>query len=121
MNTPVDQHETNSDQRLIAGIAYGLYALALFGLLLPSIPAVIINYLKVNESLPLYASHHRWMVRTFWWGLLWTAVGTVLSLVVIGFVVLFVVWVWWLYRLIRGFLALLDNKPAIFLPPTMVG
>lgn len=116
MSTPGDQFEINSDQRMIAGIAYGLYALALFGLFLPAIAGIIINYLKVDESLPLYAAHHRWMIRTFWFGLGWSILGSILTLVLAGFVVLFVVWVWWLYRMIRGFLALLDNKP-----PTPVG
>ena len=102
--------ETNSDQRLIALIAYGLYALALFGPLVPSVAAVIINYLKADDSLPLYRSHHQWMIRTFWWALLWCVIGGVLVLILIGWAVLVAVWVWWLYRMLRGFLALLDNR-----------
>lgn len=113
MSTPGDQFATNPDQRLIAGIAYGLYGLALCGLFLPLVPAVILNYLKVDESLPLYSAHHRWMIHTFWWAIGWTILGAILLLVVIGGVVLFVVWVWWSYRLIRGFLALMENKPPV--------
>lgn len=102
-----------SDQKLIAGIAYGLYALSLFGLVLPSVAAIVINYLKRDVSTPLYRAHHQWMIRTFWWGLMWSVIGGVLSLVLIGWVVLFVVWVWWIYRLIRGFLALMENQPIV--------
>lgn len=111
METAPVAPETNSDQRLIALIAYGLYALALFGLLVPSVAAVIINYLKVDDSLPLYRSHHQWMIRTFWWALLWCVIGGILLLIVIGWAVLVATWVWWLYRMLRGFLALLDNRP----------
>lgn len=105
--------ETNSDQRLIVLIAYGLYGLALFGLLLPSIAAVILNYLKVDDSLPLYRSHHQWMIRTFWWALLWCVIGGVLAIVLIGWAVLFAAWVWWLYRMLRGVLAVLENKVVV--------
>ena len=102
-----------SDQKLVAGICYGLYALSLFGLVLPSIAAIVINYLKRDMSTPLYRAHHQWMIRTFWWGLLWSIIGGVLSLAIIGWAVLFVVWVWWIYRLIRGFLALMENLPVV--------
>ena len=97
------------EQKLIAGITYGLYALSLFGLVLPSIAAIIINYLKRDTTPPLYRAHHNWMIHTFWWGLAWSLIGGALSLIVIGWAVLFVVWVWWIYRLIRGFLALMEN------------
>lgn len=110
---PVLPPAVDADQKLIAGIAYGLYALSLFGLVLPSVAAIVINYLKRDTSTPLYRAHHQWMIHTFWWGLLWSIVGGVLSLVLIGWVVLFVVWVWWIYRLIRGFLALMENQSIV--------
>lgn len=116
MSTPPEQLPPAVDspnQKMIAGVAYGLYALSLFGLLLPCIAAIIVNYIKVDDSLPLYASHHRWMIRTFWWGLLWSAIGAVLLLVLVGWAVLVAAWVWWIYRLIRGFLALMEEKPVL--------
>ena len=109
--SPTPEIAVNPDQKTIAAIAYGLYALGLFGFLLPSIVAVIINYIKVDDSLPLYASHHRWMIRTFWWGLLWCVVGAALLMALVGFLILGVVAIWWIYRLVRGFLALSENKP----------
>ncbi len=116
MVTPGNPHAeiaTNPDQKTVAGVAYGLYALGLFGFLLPSIVAVIINYIKVDDSLPLYASHHRWMIRTFWWGLLWCVVGAALLMALVGFLILGAVAIWWIYRLVRGFLALSENKPPV--------
>lgn len=102
--------ELNGDQKTIALIAYVLYGLGVFGLVLPAIAAIIVNYIKVDDTLPLYSNHHRWMIRTFWWGLLWSFIGGALAFVGIGFVILFGVWVWWLYRIIRGALALNENK-----------
>ena len=101
----------DGNEKLIAGIAYGLYALGLFGVLVPSVIAVIINYIKVNDVPSLYQSHHRWMIRTFWWGLLWVIVGTILVWVLIGWLILAVTAIWWIYRIVRGVLALSENRP----------
>lgn len=109
----MDPGVLDPNEKRIAAIAYGLYGLGLLGFLLPSIAAVIINYLKVDNSPRLYASHHRWMIRTFWWALLWVILGGILTVVLIGFAVLFAAAVWWIYRLLRGFLALSENKPPV--------
>lgn len=101
---------SDGNEKLIAGIAYGLYALGLFGVLIPSVIAVIINYIKVNDVSSLYQSHHRWMIRTFWWGLLWVIVGSILVWVFIGWLILAVTAIWWIYRIVRGVLALSENR-----------
>jgi uncharacterized membrane protein len=65
-------HEMN-ESRTPAVIAYILH---LFGaaLALPSIIGLIINYIKRGDSGALLASHHSWMIRTFWWTLLWSVI-----------------------------------------------
>lgn len=104
--------EIHRDQKLIAGITYALHALGILGTVVPVIVAIVVNYIKADDSLPLYQLHHRWMIRTFWWGLLWAVVGTALIIVLIGWAILFVVFVWWIYRLVKGFLALMDDRPV---------
>ena len=103
--------EDLSRERVITLVAYGLYALTFVALLPATIVALVINYIKVTDAPALYASHHRWMIRTFWWGLGWSALGGVLIVAMVGFPILFAVYVWWIYRLVRGFLAIIDNKP----------
>src|SRR5258708_33826043 len=40
----------------------------------PSIIAVILNYVKRREARGTWlASHFRWQIRTFWFGMLWVA------------------------------------------------
>ena len=56
------------------------------------------------------ASHYSWLIRTFWWGALWTTIGIILAIVAVGFVVLAVVWVWWVYRIIKGWLRLTEKR-----------
>jgi uncharacterized membrane protein len=81
----------------------------------PSIIAVIINYVKRNEVHGTYLdSHFGWQIRTFWYAVVWFVIGAVLIATVIGAVVgyplLIVVGLWVLYRIVRGWITLVDGK-----------
>ena len=93
-------------------VVYLLQALS-FAFGVTAIIGLVINYVKRDETVgTLYESHFNWQIRTFWWGLVWTIVGIVLSFIMIGFAVLFVVWIWAIYRVVKGFLKLNDNQPV---------
>jgi uncharacterized membrane protein len=47
-------------------------------------------------------THYTYQIRTFWIGLLYAAIGVVLTMAVIGIVVLFGVFIWWIVRCLRG-------------------
>jgi uncharacterized membrane protein len=112
----------------LAHVIYGLHAFsALTGLLSPamvvtafltgwpSIIAVILNYVKRSEVRGTWLdSHFSWQIRTFWYALLWLAVGAVLFITVVGIPAAVVLWlatgIWVLYRIIRGWLALSSAK-----------
>ena len=112
----------------LAHVIYGLHAFsALTGLLSPamvvtafltgwpSIIAVILNYLKRSDARGTWLdSHFSWQIRTFWFALLWLALGAVLLATVVGIPVAFVLWfgtgIWVLYRIIRGWMALSSQK-----------
>lgn len=92
-------------------VAYVMYVLGPF-LGITAIVGVIMNHIKMGDSKSLFAkSHHRWMMRTFWFGLLGGIIGGLLSLFGIGLFVILVVGIWYLYRIIRGLLAFFDKKP----------
>ncbi len=117
----------------IAHIVYALHALGLalgafgaasvlgsflFGW--PSIIAVILNYVKRSEARGTWLeSHFDWQIRTFWWALLWAllvaAVSILLAVVLVGFATwaigMFVLGVWAIYRIARGWLKLKDRRP----------
>ena len=84
----------------------------------PSIIAVIINYVKRDEVRGTYLeSHFSWQLRTFWYALLWVVVMGLLIMTLIGIPIAMVIGVgvgiWVIYRIIRGWLALIEGKPII--------
>lgn len=91
-------------------IAYLLHLVgAILGL--PSVIALIINYVKRHDGPPLADNHHAWMIRTFWWAVLWSIIGGILWFFIIGMAILGLAWLWYLYRHIRGLLNLFDGRP----------
>ena len=81
----------------------------------PSIIAVILNYVKRSEVRGTWLdSHFSWQIRTFWFALLWLAIGAVLFATVIGIPVAAILWIgtgiWVVYRIVRGWMALLSQK-----------
>ena len=84
----------------------------------PSIIAVILNYIKRSEARGTWLeSHFRWQIRTFWFGLLWIALCGAFIIATFGIGLLFVwlpiglVGLWFVYRIIRGWVTLSDRRP----------
>jgi uncharacterized membrane protein len=76
---------------------------------------VLINYVKRGEASGTWLeSHWRWQLRTFWWAVAWGLVALLLALTIIGIPVAWLMiatlGVWLLYRVIRGWLVLVDRK-----------
>ena len=99
----------------LTGIASSALVVTAFLSGWPSIIAVILNYVKRSEVRGTWLdSHFSWQIRTFWFALLWLVAGAILFVTVVGIPVAFVVWIatgiWVLYRIIRGWLALLSQK-----------
>ena len=106
------------------GVALGVLTSAaivtsfLFGL--PSIAAVIVNYVRRSRVRGTYLeSHFQWQIRTFWYALLWIVVAFLLSLplmlVIVGFFTLWlaamIIGIWVLYRVVKGWMRLSARQP----------
>jgi uncharacterized membrane protein len=87
---------------------------------LPSIIAVIMNYVKRDQVRGTFLdSHFSWQIRTFWFALLWAVIiggiSFVLAFILIGFVTWFIgallLGIWVIYRVARGWFALRDRRP----------
>jgi uncharacterized membrane protein len=109
-------NELTSDEKLapLRTLTIAVYALQAAGFFvgLTWIVAVVLNYIKREEVAGTWLeSHFDWQIRTFWFGLLWGVVGGLLTIVLVGFAVLFADMVWVIYRIAKGWLYLNDNKP----------
>ena len=101
---------------LLIGITTAATIIGAFVFGMPSIIAVIINYLKRGEARGTFLeSHFRWQIRTFWFGLLWCLIGGFLFVTFIGIPLAVVVFIaaglWVIYRIARGWLALRHRRP----------
>ena len=103
---------------LLTGILGAATVIGAFLVGWPSIIAVILNYLKVSEARGTWLeSHFRWQIRTFWFGLLWVSLCVIFVVLTLGIGILVawlplgVITIWFIYRIVRGWLALNDRRP----------
>jgi uncharacterized membrane protein len=101
---------------VVIGITSAATIVGAFVFGLPSILAVVINYVKRRDVRGTFLeSHFRWQIRTFWFALLWIVIGFLLFITLIGipiaFAVFFFAGIWVIYRVARGWLALNDLRP----------
>jgi len=128
MNNYVDPNNSKS----LTLILYILYIVAIFSGGIFAVVALVINYVKLDSVRgTIFESHFRWQIRTFWWYLIWTILafvpyfflfftmdnanafaGVAVSATIFCVAVLFISWVWIVYRAIRGIIALNDNQPV---------
>ncbi|MDP3636742.1 MAG: hypothetical protein U0989_06205 [Azonexus sp.] len=132
MQEPVPANEVNGVRVSLIHLThfiYGLHAIAIFvgitsaatvagGFVfgLPSLCAVLLNYLKRGEVNGTWLeSHFRWQIRTFWFTLLWLVVYGALIITIIGipiaWILIAILGLWVGYRVIRGWLALFGERP----------
>ena len=103
---------------LVTGIVGAATVVGAFLTGWPSIIAVILNYVKRSEVRGTWLeSHFRWQIRTFWFGLLWVTlcglfiVATLGIGLLIAWLPLTLVGLWFIYRIVRGWLRLMDHRP----------
>ena len=107
MNAPASD-EAN---KTLTTVIYALYASSiLVGVTI--LVAIVMNYVKRDDVAGTWLeSHFRWQIRTFWFGLLWSVLGVLSLVVVVGFAVLFANLVWFIYRIVKGWIRLNEGRP----------
>jgi len=107
----MEDAEKLKELKTLTLVVYALQAAGFF-VGITWIVAVVINYIKKEDAAGTWLeSHFRWQIRTFWFGLLWGVIGGILTLVLVGFAILFADAVWIIYRIVKGWLNLSDGKP----------
>jgi uncharacterized membrane protein len=103
-----------SDEKSLKTVATVVYALQAAGFFIGItwIVAIVLDYVKKDEARGTWLeSHFSWQIRTFWWGLLWGVLGAILFIVIIGWFVWMAAAIWIIYRIVKGWLYLTENKP----------
>jgi len=102
---------------LLIGIVTAVTIVGAFLFSWPSIIAVIVNYAKRREVRGTWLeSHFRWQIRTFWFGALWVGLSVLFVIATLG-IGIFIAWItlgavglWFIYRIARGWLRLMEHQ-----------
>lgn len=118
-----DKASRAASARTIAIIGYALQVLA-FAYFIPGIAALLLAYAKRGDARGTWVeSHFDWQIATFWNGLWWALGALLLGLGVmlvtetpeLGLLAVYGmaagVTLWYIYRIVRGALALNDERP----------
>lgn len=92
-------------------ISYSLMVIGLFTAIPMVLGAVWAFVKRKNYVGTVFHSHYSNAVRVFWWSVVWTIVGAILSSIVIGYAILAIAWLWALYRLVNGMAKAIEDQP----------
>ncbi|MFM2479956.1 DUF4870 family protein [Celerinatantimonas sp. YJH-8] len=116
---PYVMSEYEIDAKNHALVAYILMTIGLFTGVLWFVGAIW-AMVKISDATgTLFEDHYRNMIHVFWWWIGWSVVGFALSIILVGYLVIFLTWLWSLYRIIKGLARITSNrsyKGACFQP-----
>lgn len=115
-NEPIisDGQAASEAERTTLLVAYVLQAISPFTAFMASIVSVVISYIKSAETQNEFIrSHHRYLIRTFWWTLILGFVFGLLCWIIIGIPLLVGLGIWWIYRMVRGFIAYGERRNIV--------
>jgi uncharacterized membrane protein len=112
ISVPCETQRSIASDNIPAVVVYVLYGVGYFTGILALI-GVIIAHVQADDADPVLQSHYRFLIRTFWIGLLYLAIGFPLCLVLIGFLILAWWFIWSLIRIVKGVLLVTEHKPIV--------
>ena len=118
-------------------ITYFLYVISYFTAGLLWIVPIVMNYAKRHDADGTWlATHFDWQIKTFWYGIVWFVIGIMMItfalggvgvsmlvesgniakgsglLIGLGLLIIIFTFIWHLYRIVRGWIALTDGRPV---------
>ncbi|MFO8044263.1 MAG: hypothetical protein R6U30_00135 [Halomonas sp.] len=90
-------------------VVYALYLIS-FVVGFTSVIGVVIAYVYRGKGPAWLDEHYRYQIRTFWIGLLYATIATLLVLVAIGVPLLIALAVWLIVRCVKGFRSLQEKR-----------
>ncbi len=110
MSVPHISNDQVVSDRTLSFIIYVLYIMGYFTGLTALI-GVIIAHIQSGSDTSYIQSHYRFQIRTFWIGLLYLVIGSILFYVGIGIIILLWWLIWSVVRTIKGILLLNKSQP----------
>lgn len=101
-----EDNESTSTPQIIYLLLVANIVIPLIGLI-----GVIMAYVNKDGAPEWLQSHYQFQIRTFWIGLLYAIIGSILTLVLIGWFILLFTIIWLAIRCIKG-LKYLEAKEA---------
>ena len=139
INNPNNTMSDNKRRSLITynHITYLLYVLSYFTAGLLWIVPIFMNYAKRRDADNTWlATHFDWQIKTFWYSIVFFVIGVLIItfalggfgvsmfadsnniaigsilLASLGFIIMGFTFIWHLYRIVRGWIALADGRPV---------
>ena len=139
INNTNDTMSDNKRRSLITynHITYLLYVLSYFTAGLLWIVPIFMNYAKRRDADNTWlATHFDWQIKTFWYSIVFFVIGVLIItfalggfgvsmfadsnniaigsilLASLGFIIMGFTFIWHLYRIVRGWIALTDGRPV---------
>ena len=139
INNTNDTMSDNKRRSLITynHITYLLYVLSYFTAGLLWIVPIFMNYAKRRDADNTWlATHFDWQIKTFWYSIVFFVIGVLIItfalggfgvsmfadsnniaigsilLASLGFIIMGFTFIWHLYRIVRGWIALADGRPV---------
>jgi len=102
----------SKDSMTLPRATYVLYAISVVTGV-PMLVGLILAYIARAEAEPWLKTHYDFLIRTFWYGLVLIAIGVVTWLLAVGMFLLFILPIWYVARIVRGWMLLENQKPVL--------
>ncbi|MFM2483749.1 DUF4870 family protein [Celerinatantimonas yamalensis] len=110
-NSPQGLSDYDIDAKNHALVAYILMILGVFTGVLWIVGALW-AMVKVNDARgSLFEDHYQNIISVFWWGFVWGIIGFALAILLVGYIIIALAWLWAVYRIILGLVRLNANRP----------
>lgn len=128
MNQIIDMGEKERSLKTIGHVSYALHGITAVGVIIPGLQvgvgllliAFILDLVKRDDAAGTWQeSHFRWRIRSVLWaGVLYIVTFPLFLLFFVpGLIAWSLISIWFLYRVVRGWVNLNDNKPMLFESP----
>lgn len=109
---PNNTQQYMQEDKGTTNVAYVVYILYL-AIFVPALPVlgIIFAYIFENDARDLLKTHYQYLIRTFWIGLLYFSISSLLVFLIIGLFLLPLCLIWWFIRNVKGLKSLIREEP----------